>query len=97
MVRVIPEQRMSRASGLLARAAQYTVLPNARGVHLYFTSTPDIPCFLQPSPHMRLSPVQAISMGSVSATVPECRMHYTPQTNRNYLITNCYIIHVINI
>ena len=47
--------------------------------------------------HMRLSPVQAISMGSVSATVPECRMHYTPQTNSNYLITNCYIIHVINI
>ena len=50
MVRVMPEQRMSRAPGLLARAAQYTVLPNARGVHLYFTSTPDIPCFLQPSP-----------------------------------------------
>ena len=50
MVHVMPEQRMSRAPGLLARAAQYTVLPNARGVHLYFTSTPDIPCFLQPSP-----------------------------------------------
>ena len=100
MVRVMPEQRMSRALGLLARAAQYTFLPNARG-SFYILQVPQtflVFCNLALAIlHMRLSPVQAISMGSASATVPECRMHYTPQTNSNCLITNCYIIHVNNI
>ena len=93
MVRGNAEQRMFRALGLLEQLNIQFCRMHGGPFILQVPQTLFVFCNLALAiMHMRLSPIQAISMGSVSATFPECRMYYTPQTNRNYLITKCYII-----